>query len=61
MMKVHPSLFAQTEEFRKILERNGIRPTMTKATNLMSKYVQVPKKLNLLGEPNGKKQKRKCS
>ena len=54
----HPSLYSKMEELRKTYqEQAGIKLSQMELTNILSKRITMPTKINLFGETNVKKKR----
>jgi len=52
----HPSLYSKMEELRKMYQdQAGIKLSQIEATNILSKRIRMPTKINLFGVKNVKK------
>jgi len=54
----HPSLYSKMEELRKMYQdQAGIKLSQIEATNILSKRINMPTKINLFGGKDVKKNK----
>jgi len=54
----HPSLYSKMEELRKMYQdQAGIKLSQIEITNILSKRINMPTKINLFGGKNVKKNK----
>jgi len=54
----HPSLYSKMEELRKMYQdQAGIKLSQMEVTNILSKRINMPTKINLFGGKNVKKNK----
>jgi uncharacterized protein YneF (UPF0154 family) len=58
--KVHPSLYSKMEELRTMYEKQmGQKLSQVQVTNILSKRVRIPNKIDIIGGFNGKIIKKK--
>jgi len=58
-VSIHPSLYSKMEELRKMYQQQaGMNLSQMQITNIISKRIRLPNKINILGEKNVKKKKR---
>jgi len=56
----HPSLYSKMEELRKMYQdQAGIKLSQIEITNILSKRINMPTKINLFGGKNVKKIRKK--
>jgi len=56
----HPSLYLKMEELRKMYQdQAGIKLSQMEVTNILSKRISMPKKLNIFGGRNVKTNKKR--
>jgi len=54
----HPSLYSKMEELRKMYQdQAGIKLSQMEVTNILSKRINMPKRINLFGGKDVKKNK----
>jgi len=54
----HPSLYSKMEELRKMYQdQAGIKLSQMEVTNILSKRINMPTKINIFGGKNVKKNK----
>ena len=54
----HPSLYSKMEELRKMYQdQAGIKLSQMEITNILSKRIDMPTRINLFGGKNAKKNK----
>ena len=56
---IHPSLFEKMEQTRKMYQDNGIRLSQVQITDILSRKLIVPKKIDLIGGGNVKTNKKR--
>lgn len=55
---VHPSMYSKMEELRKMYQQQtGMNLSQIQVTNILSKSIKIPNKINILGERNAKNKK----
>ena len=58
-ISVHPSLYSKMEQLRVLYkEQSGITLTQREVTNMISKRIRIPNKINIIGKKDVIKKKR---